>query len=204
MLRALCFALCLVPTVAAADGWKLHKTYDDGVVLETRKIPGQRFDELRVGKHVDLTPKQMADAVWRIRKDGWEFRVHKKRLIMKETESERLMYSQLLTPVISDRDYTIRQTRHFDPTSGVHQMLFEAANNLGPPPNDDHVRVEIIRGGWTLEPDGDGTYVTYFVLNDPAGSLPPWIARGELRDTAVLVFRELVASASPRPIAGAR
>jgi hypothetical protein len=42
-------------------------------------------------------------------------------------------------------------------------------------------------------------------LNDPAGSLPPFIARGELRDSAVTVFREQVAFAlRDRVVAGAR
>jgi hypothetical protein len=176
--------------MAAADGWRVFKSYDDGLILETREIPGQRFDELRLGKHVDFAPKEVADSVWRMRNEGWEFNVHKKRVILKESATERIIYSQLLTPIVSDRDYTVRQTRFFDPATGLHQIFFAAANNYGPPPNEDHVRVEIIRGGWTFEPEHGGSYVTYFILNDPAGSLPAWVARAEQRKSVVAVFRE--------------
>jgi hypothetical protein len=197
MARALAVAvLCslFAPTQAHAGEWRVFKTYDDGMTLETRVVAGQRFDELRVSKHLKIAPAVLAESVWRMRSEGWEFRVHKKRVILRETPTERLIYSQLLTPIVSDRDYTVVQRRLTDNATGVHQILFYAANDKGPPPNPEHVRVEVIRGGWTFEPDGEGgAFVTYFFLNDPAGSLPAWIARGEQRDSAVTVFREQMA-----------
>ncbi|MCC6809678.1 MAG: hypothetical protein IT381_19775 [Deltaproteobacteria bacterium] len=192
------------PGAARAGEWRTYKQYDDGLTLERRAVRGSRFDELRISKRMAIAPKDLADSVWRLRNEGWEYRVHKKRELLRDTPTDRLIYSQLLTPIVSDRDYTVRQYRLSDPATGVFQILFEAANDQGPPPNDDHVRVEVIRGGWTFEPDGDGgTIVTYFFLNDPAGSLPAWIVRGEQRDSAITVFREQMTYAErDRTLAG--
>jgi hypothetical protein len=140
------FAVLLSLTLLPAAEWQVYREYDDGVVLEKRRIDGQRFDELRVSKRIKMAPKDVADSVWRMRNEGWEFRSHKKRQILRETPTERLIYSQLLTPIVSDRDYTVLQRRMHDAETGVFQILFHVANDQGPPPNPDHVRIEIIRG----------------------------------------------------------
>lgn len=196
--------MLLVLLALTATEWKVYKTFDDGVTLETRRHDGQRFDELRVSGQVKMTPKDIADSVWRMRKEGWDFRVHKQRIFLRDTPTDRLIYSQILTPIVTDRDYTVHQYRLNDAATGVYQILFEAANDQGPPPAKGHVRVELIRGGWTFEPDGEGgTNVSYFFQNDPAGSLPPFLVRGELRDVAVMVYREQMSYAlRDRTIAG--
>ncbi len=179
----------LYPLLFVLGAWELVEERE-GVTIERRVVSESRYHEVRVSARSPLLPAQLADSVWRIRKDGYESRMLKRRDVLFEGPDERVMYEQVKTPIISDRDFTVRLKRLFDDKSGVHQILFHADNAAGPPERTGHVRVQLIRGSWTFEPDDHGTWVTYACLSDPAGSLPPWIARGQQIEAAFTLLRE--------------
>ncbi len=190
----LTFLLCaLFPSLAFAGEWQTVKEYSDGLLLEKRDVPESPYDEIRVSVHSKLPPKILADSLWKLRNEGYEARITKKRQVLLDTPTERVVYQQIDLPIISDRDYTIRLKRVIDSATGVYQNLFQTDNAAGPKPMPGFVRIEQIRGGWTFEPDGKGgSFVTYFFLNDPAGSLPAGLVKGYQRDTGVTVLREML------------
>jgi hypothetical protein len=146
---------------------------------------------------IALPPAAVFESVWRIRDEGYEARITKKRVILKDTPNERVVYSQVRLPVVADRDYTLRLEAKRDVGVDVYQILYRTDNASGPKATTDHVRIELIRGGWTFEPDGEGgCLVTYFFLNDPGGVIPAFLARGYQGDVLASVLREALVFAA--------
>ena len=100
---------------------------------------------------------------------------HLKRLdLLSEAGDERLAYEQVEMPLAKDRDYTVRLQKRVDADAQRYEVAFATANDAGPPPDKNHIRVPSIRGRWLIElgPDGKGSRVRYEVFSDPGGALP--------------------------------
>jgi START domain len=190
--------LKLVPVLAfflLLSGWERVEERD-GLTVERRVVSESRYHELRVSAVSPLSPDKLAASVWQFRKDGLEGKMIKRRDLLLDTPDERLVYQQVKTPIVSDRDLVVRLKRVFDRATGVHQILFNSDEPSGPSVADGHVRVHVIRGSWTFEPSAQGTIVTYACLSDPAGSLPAWIARGQQLEVAKTLLKEALANAA--------
>jgi hypothetical protein len=174
--RSLGFALLLVVVAPAhaEDGWKTFET-DKGVTYEKRPVPGSHFNEYRAVMAVTATPTDTARTVWTAITDAIPPTVKKRQVLSRGTD-EILIYDQIHTPVVSDRDVTIRIRRitHADSV----EVRFESANELGPPPAPGYVRLPVVRGRWMLTPSDGGTHVVYECYSEPGGSIPAFLVRG--------------------------
>jgi len=184
-MRALVILLLAVQfgDVDARDGWSTYAT-KDGVTLERRKPEGLRFYEHRA--RVDLpsvAPARAAAEIWRSMKTG-DMDSLKHREILSDKPDELVLYDQIRTPVVSDRDYTVVVRRY---TVGA-RTIFECrtANERGPAPARGYVRIPLIDAGWYVEPDGrGGTRLGYFAYSEPGGSVPAFLVRGAEQDRAM-------------------
>jgi hypothetical protein len=172
-----------IADVDASGGWSTYATRD-GVTVERRKPEGSRFYEHRAVvdlPRVDVT--RAAGEIWKALRGG-DMDSLKHREILHESADELVIYDQIRTPVVSDRDYTITVRRR----SVGARVWFECetANERGPTPAAGYVRITMIRAGWYVEPDGrGGTRLGYFAYSEPGGSVPAWLVRGAQADRSV-------------------
>ncbi|MCC6810552.1 MAG: hypothetical protein IT381_24190 [Deltaproteobacteria bacterium] len=185
--------------VLAADGGWTEIENKKGVVIERRPYAGSPYPELRLQTKSRFSPEHLAAAVW-TKKDGKYERMKKLSKTLFESPTERVRYEQIATPVISDRDYTVRIRLLVDRANKLFQMTYASDNTMGPPPDPKFVRIVKMSGVWTFEPaDDGGTFVTYLAHSDPAGSLPAFLAKGAQIDAARDVWQELDAYAAAHP-----
>jgi hypothetical protein len=165
-------------------GWKPHRTRE-GVTLERRAVPGSSYYEYRVIVEIAVDPVRAADEIWAALQGG-DMDSLKRRQILRASGEELIVYDQIRAPVVSDRDYTLRVQRLYDPARRRTQFRCETANELGPPRARGHVRIPVIRAGWMTEPDGrGGTRLTQFAYSDPGGLLPAFLVRGAQADRSL-------------------
>jgi hypothetical protein len=192
-MRALGALLLLVHIgdVDARDGWNSYATRD-GVTLERRRPEGSRFYEHRAVVDVPgVAPARAADEIWRALRGG-DMDSLKHRDILGERADELVIYDQIRTPVVSDRDYTIVVRRR----SAGARVWFECetANERGPAPAKGYVRIPTIAAGWYVEPDGSGgTRLGYFAYSEVGGSVPAWMVRGAQADRSMADVVRMVA-----------
>jgi hypothetical protein len=127
-----------------------------------------------------------------------QFVPHLKSLkILTEKPDERLVYQQIKMPVVKDRDYTVRIRKNVDHATRVYETDFETVNALGPPLDDGYVRVDMIKGRWTLAPDesGKGTDVVYQLFSDPGKELPLWIVNMAQKAAAPDLVKAMISRA---------
>ncbi len=193
-MRAVVAALLLavqVGDVDARDGWQSWAT-QQGVTLERRKVEGSRFYEHRA--FVDLpgiAPDLAAVEIWRALRDG-DMDSLKHRELLAERPDELVIYDQIRTPVVSDRDYTIVVRRR---RLGARTWFeCQTANDRGPPPARGYVRIPLIAAGWFVAADGHGgTQLGYFAYSEPGGSVPAWLVRGAQADRSMADVVRMVA-----------
>jgi hypothetical protein len=169
---------------APAQGWQAFKE-KRGVSVERRPVTGSKFFEYRASFSSSVAPERIIAELWN-RVMSANNPVLKKRQVLKQDPSEILLYDQIKTPVVSDRDYTLRVRKVADPASHRYKMTFETANDLGPPVDPKYVRIPAIRGGWSVEPDDKGgSRLTYQTFSEPGGSIPSFMIHGAQFDQCV-------------------
>jgi ribosome-associated toxin RatA of RatAB toxin-antitoxin module len=98
--------------------------------------------------------------------------------VIKRDGDTLLGYQRLSTPLISDRDYTLRvRTTEKNVDGGTSYLTrWETENASGPTERPGVVRVKICDGGWLLEPAGPAaTRATYSIYTDSGGAIPSFI-----------------------------
>lgn len=180
--------LLLVGGVAAAQEWQTVSERD-GVTLEKRAVEGSRFYEYRARTHVALAPAEVVARVWN-GIPGERAPSIKKRTVLRKSDDELLIYDIIHTPVVSDRDVTVRLRKLVE--GNGFAIVFEAANELGPPPAPHLVRLPAVRGAWHIEPDGTGSMVSYLVYSEPGGSLPAFLTRGPQQSSVFAEFEHVL------------
>jgi hypothetical protein len=160
--------------VSADEAWSTFDTRD-GATYQRRAVPGSHFHEYRALLTVKSPPADVARAVWSAITDSAPATV-KRRDILSRGADELLVYEQIHTPVVSDRDVTLQFRRSVQGQGFA--ISFVTANQLGPPPASGFVRLPMVRGKWTLTPDAAGTRVVYECYSEPGGSIPAWLVRG--------------------------
>ena len=173
-----------LPPADSPAGWQPYKA-KHGIAVERRAVPGSRFFEYRASISAPAAPEAILDHMWHFVGEG-KSPIIKKRQVLKQEPTEMIMYDQVKTPVVSDRDYTLRVRRVTDPSSHRCQMIFETVNQLGPPVDPKYVRIPAIRGRWLIEPDDKGgSRLTYQSFSEPGGSIPAFLIHGAQFDQIV-------------------
>lgn len=182
---------------AAEEPWQACKVKDvgkDDLSLEKRSVPESKFMEYRAQVTSRLSAEMILKTLWGNLTDPPQA-VIKQRQILRKSPTEIVLYDQVRTPVVSDRDYTLRIWIERDPAGTVH-LKMHTANDLGPPPAEKHVRIPIIRGEWTLVPRPEGgARVTFQCFSEPGGSVPAFVVRGAQQDQVVSDVRRVLAKA---------
>lgn len=189
-----------LPVLAAADspaGWQPYKA-KRGIAVERRPVQGSRFFEYRATVTAPVSPEAVINHMWRFVSEG-RSPIIKQRKVLKQEPTELLMYDQVKTPVVSDRDYTLLVRKVSDTSGHRYQMTFETANQLGPPVDPKHVRIPAIRGRWLIEPAGAGSRLTYQSFSEPGGSIPAFMIHGAQFDQIVHDVEGLLTRLSSLP-----
>jgi hypothetical protein len=169
--------------------------------IERRSVQGSGFDELRLTTSSTLPLDALCDAIWaknlsNAKPEG----AFKKRVLIRESETERVTYEQIRVPVVSDRDYVMQVDLLQPSSSGRCEVAFKTCLDPGFPPAAHFVRISEIRGNWLLTPADDGkTTISYVIFSDPGGGVPAFFARGGQRDAAVSFMKTILARAETVP-----
>lgn len=182
-MRAL--SLLLLGSVAVAEeAWKPWSE-KNGVRVQRRAVAGSKYYEHRAELTVPQAPDVVEQAIWSGIIDAPPKTV-RKRTVISHTADEYVVYDELSTPVVSDRDAAIRIRRT------PHRIRFETANELAPPPNPKYVRLPMVRGSWEIIPEGNGTRLVYTCYSEPGGSVPAWMVRGPQADQIFLDVQRIL------------
>ena len=189
--------LLLLPTALAISGhaqaqqWRIASE-KDGIRMETRQLPGERFDELRVSTSLKASPQTVADYLFGKYLDEKNRNIH--RTFIKR-ERELTIWSDVLnTPMISERCYSMRFERQAH-ANGEIRVRFVSLDYVGKKPKPDCIALRS-RGEWVMTPTGSGTRLTYASLTDVGGKVPVALARHSLSAAAISSVRKVVAGAS--------
>lgn len=192
------YLVCLLlPAALAASGplqaqqWRIASE-KDGIRMETRPLPGERFDELRVSTSLKVSPQTVADYLF------GKYLEEKNKNISRtfiKREPELTVWSDILrTPLISERCYSMRFEKQTH-ASGEIRVRFVSLDYVGKKPKPDCIALRS-RGEWVLTPAGTGTRLTYASLTDVGGRVPVALARRSLSAAAISSVRKVVAGAS--------
>ncbi|MDD1422598.1 hypothetical protein MEO40_26530 [Dolichospermum sp. ST_sed1] len=100
--------------------------------------------------------------------------------IMTKGDGFVVAYFRLDTPIVDDRDYTIKiydESQQQSSGKIIWKNRWTEANALGPKPIDGVSRVPVNEGHWILEEATNSkTMVTYYVFTNPGGSIPTFVA----------------------------
>jgi len=188
-------AAALVVAQPASAAWERATKTSEGITVDVNKVDGQAIVTVR-GMWV---MKQKPERIWKAINDlerYTEFMPYlEKAKVLKRAGASTWQYYVLDTPVISDRDYTLKLTTDANPgKAGRWRVSWKADNGAGPRPTPGKVRVEVAEGSWLLESvrGGKATRVTYTVRSDPGGSIPSWIANRANRTAVPDVMRAVL------------
>lgn len=180
-----------LPAVDSPAGWTPYKV-QHCIAVQRRSVPGSRFFEYRAVVFAPLAPETVLEQTWRHMIEGRP-PLLKQRQVLKQDPDEIILYDQLKTPMVSDRDYTLMVRRQTDASRRRYQVAFATANELGPPLTPKHVRIPVIRGRWVVEPDEQGgSRLSYQSFVEPGGSLPSFLVHGAQLEQLVHDIEELM------------
>jgi hypothetical protein len=210
MLRSVAFilvSLASTPVLAAESKWEEAATADiDGhkLIVSARSKEGSEVKEVRGLGVIDAPAwivKNVIDDVARY-KEFMPYTVESQ--VLSTHDGYIVSYQRLDTPVVDDRDYTIKifdESREDADGRVIWKNRWSEANKLGPPVKPGVARVGINEGYWILE-DKDGgarTKATYYVYTSPGGSIPTFLVNMANTQAVPELFRAVSkASRDPR------
>jgi hypothetical protein len=176
---------------AQAQQWRTVDD-DDGVRMEARRIPGERFDELRVTTSLNASPETIADYMFG--KYLEEKNKNIRRTFIQRGREVAIWSDVLSTPATSERCYTMRFERKALANGGI-RVEFASLDDVGAKPKPDCIALRS-RGEWVMTPTDSGTRLTYTSLTDIGGKVPAFLVKSSLSSAAVSSVRKVVAGAS--------
>lgn len=172
--------------------WKSYKS-KRGIEVFRRPVAGSRFYEYRAAIESPLPPERIIQDMWDNATVGRSPLVKYRRIIRQQSD-ELVIYDQLKTPVVSDRDFTLLIRKVVEPAAHRYQMTFDSANHLGPPEDRKHVRISNIHGAWIVEPGAQGgSRLIYRSFSEPGGSIPAFMIHGVQFDQVIWDVERIIA-----------
>ncbi len=174
----------LAPSAAlAADGaWEEAASVDiDGNTLKVsaRSKEGSDVKEVRGVGVLDAPSWVVKNVIDDVANYKHFMPYTKESTIVSSHDGYVVSYQRLSTPVVDDRDYTIKifdESREDANGKVIWKNRWTEANKLGPPPRNGVSRVGVNEGYWILETAaGDRTKATYYVYTNPGGSIPTFV-----------------------------
>ena len=180
----------------AQAAWKRATQTKDGIVVDVRAEKGSSIVTVRgTWTAAKQTPKRLWKAVNDLERYTEFMPYLEVAKVLKREGRSTWQYYCLDTPIISDRDYTLKLTTDANPgKDGRWRVSWVSANAAGPKPKAGKVRVKVATGSWQFDSvqGGKATKITYTVRSDPGGSIPSWIANRANRQAVPDVMRALL------------
>lgn len=177
---------------SAEDEWE--QVADGAVTIRVRKrpdIPGGR--EVWAEGVLDVGIQDIQSVL----RDHESFRqwmpyVTESRVLSTGPEGERVTYTRLNLPVISNRDYVLRvvdeQLLEADGTGAFRQKW--SSENQSLPEREGVVRLRHNQGSWVFTPRGEGkAHFVYRFTVEPGGSIPGFLAGFGQKDAVMDTVR---------------
>jgi len=176
------------------DGFRRVKCTKDGITVSRREGRSKGFFINRIESGSPHPPAALAQGLWKVFENAYPPVFERK--FISRSENEIVFHDKVKTPVVSDRDYTLRARRFVD--GDAYRIVFETAPGSGPPPLEGYVRMPMVRGGWRIVSDGaGGSLVRYEVYTEPGGLVPALLVRDPLTEDAVGYVRRCLKDAAP-------
>jgi hypothetical protein len=176
------------------SSWADPYETDDGIAVYAREVPESRILELRAVCDADVPP----GIVYRTAMQRETYRHTSKyvveyRVIRTDQSNVWYTYQRLAIPLFRDRDYTLRYEARQDSLHGHYSLVWTIANDKGPPPDENVVRIEVSRGALEMVPLDEGTKTRLIctIYADPGGSIPGWLANIGNRSTLPDLLRAI-------------
>lgn len=180
-----------MPASAQAQQWQTVSD-KNGIRAESRHIPGERYDELRISTSLKVSPEAIADYLFGKFLD--ENNKNVSRTFIQRGRELTIWSDVLSTPVISDRCYSMRFERQ-NAANGEVRVKFASLDYVGRKPTPDCIALRS-HGEWIMTPTPTGTRLTYVSLTDIGGNVPAFLGQRSLSSAAILSIRKVVAGAS--------
>ncbi|MBN2359389.1 MAG: hypothetical protein JXR83_08035 [Deltaproteobacteria bacterium] len=168
---------------SAAGPWR-KAAEEGGVTIYTRDKPGTPIKEVKAIGMIEAPPYACMNVVCDLGHFS-EFMpyTNESTIVGREGDQVVFSYQHLKLPLVDNRDYTLRVVDETPPPGpsgepAYYKSSWTPANERGPKPRSDTVRVVVNTGHWLFEPvdDGKRTRATYYLFTDPGGMIPSFVA----------------------------
>jgi hypothetical protein len=191
-------AVIVLALLTAAPWQKVSD--EDGFLLEAQAVEGSPFENLRVTTTTSVSPETFAKAQWGKATDTSASPEVAKRTLFVDEARERLYYELIRTPIVSDRDFVMRETLSSDDATGAWTVKFDTVADKRAPEVPGVVRMPKVAGSVVATPSATGATVVYNVFTDVGGSVPAVFTRSTQRKNAVTWLKEIRRRAeAPKP-----
>lgn len=147
---------------------------EDGLIIDTRRVPGTNVFELRAEQEMPYPSHLIWEVLLDVDRYG-EFMPYVVVSKVIEKVSDELQYEYHLRdpPFIARRDWVVEVKMEAYEDTGLYIVSWDLAPNKGPPLPRRTIRMVANRGHWVLEPTRPGfTRVGYLAYASPGGSIP--------------------------------
>jgi hypothetical protein len=179
------FSLSLVTEYALAQDWDLAKD-KNGVKVYTRKIEGWGIKEYKVKMTVKATLSKVVSTLKDVPgRYEWLHNTIEIREIERPNKDVVSVYNKVDAPwPVSDRDNITKFSFSYPSSKMVRVDMTVIKEHKKAPIYEGIVRIERLKGYWTLEDKGNG-YVELIqqCAAEPGGSIPDWLANSAVVDT---------------------
>lgn len=200
------FQLCIFTLVLSASGvavkasaqtdssWVDSYETDDSIAVYSRKVHESRILEFMAVCVIDVPPSIVFRAA--MRRDTYRHTskyVEEFQIIRSDESNVFYIYQRIAIPLFRDRDYTHRYEEMQDSLHGHYSLVWTIANDKGPPPTEDVVRIDVSRGGFEMLPveGGRKTRLICTIYTDPGGNIPGWLVNIGNRSTMPDLLRAI-------------
>lgn len=196
MRKLLLAAILALPLLAfAGETWSLLTTKEN-VDIYSRKLPKDTEPEIKGVGNLPASPDTVLALVTDIPKYAKLVKGIKTAEVLKTGTNEMYVYFYFDFPwPTSDRDYVAHYK--WEKKDSTVTIKWQDANYWRPDVPEGVVRIEKVRGSWTLEANTDGTTKgTYVFLAEYGGSLPEWAKKDAQVAEPVELFKAIRKSLS--------
>jgi hypothetical protein len=181
-----------------ADEWS-EVDEDDGIKLEARDVKNTSHRELRVTTTTKHSPEALCAAAFGDGSFDSKEPTLKARKLLAKGDNELVIYDQLATPVVSDRDVVLKVRRE-QGSDGSCRVFIDAISRDDIPAAKGFVRIDWLKGSWLFAPKGNGeTAVTYTIFTDPKSSMPRMMIEPPRRKIAFGWVKLVLERAAKKP-----
>lgn len=187
----------LAVTAAPAAQWDDVYHYGDLTVWTRQPKGTSPIHELKAEAVVQIDAEQVWKAIDRSTEYP-SFLPHVEQLKVVQTKVHgHFEYALVDAPMTAPRDYTVQVLRELDEERGVYRRAWVLANDVGPKPCEDCVRVRLNTGSWIVEHLAPGRCkLRYYLHLDPGGMIPAWLANLAHRRGLQDVYAAMIERAS--------